>query len=202
MKKKALSASALMAGLVAFALTSCGGDNKNQAPVQADNSAETQAQAMLNIRYVDGDSITAQYQGFIDLNEEHMRALQRLDNAQQAKASEIQRFASNIEQKRRSNGYLTQESLEGDMARLQKMQQDAESYMANLARKADVELAQRQTALQDSIDRFIKAYNAGKGYDAILLRASGLYFNPALDITKEVVDGLNAGYSAKAPESK
>ncbi len=37
------------------------------------------------------------------------------------------------------------------------------------------------------------------GYDAILLRESGVLFNPALDITQEVIAGLNARY--KAPET-
>ena len=31
---------------------------------------------------------------------------------------------------------------------------------------------------------------------------SGFYFNPALDITKEVIDGLNARYNAKHPAAK
>lgn len=34
-----------------------------------------------------------------------------------------------------------------------------------------------------------------KGYDAILFKAATLYINPALDITNEVVEGLNARYN-------
>ena len=52
--------------------------------------------------------------------------------------------------------------------------------------------------LHDSINSFINDYNAKHGYDAILLRSSGLYFNPALDITSEVVAGLNARYTKVA----
>ena len=38
-------------------------------------------------------------------------------------------------------------------------------------------------------------YNSTRGYDAILLKQAGLYFNPALDITDEIVKGLNSRYT-------
>ena len=38
-------------------------------------------------------------------------------------------------------------------------------------------------------------YNKIKGYDAILFKSAGAYFNPALDITDEVVKGLNDRYN-------
>ncbi len=205
MKNKALSASALLAGVLTLGLVSCDNGNKsaanNPAP-QAAASGDTNATApSLNIRYIDGDSIARRYQGSLDFEAEHMKTMQRLDNAQQAKAKEIQNFAASIEQKGRNNGYLTQESYNADMQKLQKMQQDAESYLANLGRKAEVELAQKQMALNDTIENFIKNFNASRGYDAILFKNAGIYFNPALDITDEVVEGLNAAYT-KASDNK
>ncbi len=205
MKNKALSASALLAGILTIGLVSCDSDNKSAATpaaTQAAASGDANATApSLNIRYIDGDSIGRRYQGSLDYEAEHMKAMQRLDNAQQAKANEIQRFAASIEQKGRNNGYLTQESYNADMQKLQKMQQDAESYLANLGRKTEVELAQKQMALNDTIEKFIKNFNASRGYDAILFKNAGIYFNPALDITDEVVEGLNASYT-KPGESK
>ena len=55
-------------------------------------------------------------------------------------------------------------------------------------------------ALQDSLNNFIADYVKTHNYDAILFKNAGAYFNPALDITKEVIDGLNARY--KKVESK
>ena len=49
--------------------------------------------------------------------------------------------------------------------------------------------------MNDSIEAFIKEYNKTRGYDAILFKAATLYINPALDITNEVVEGLNARYN-------
>ena len=191
---------ALLAGLLAVGtLSSCGGKDsaatqQPAAPASAAADGATSA-TLINIRYIDSDSILTHYQLAKDLQESTMRAVQRLDNARNAKGQEIQKFAASIEQKARSNGYLNEQSYNVDMQKLQKMQQDAESYLANLSRNADNELAQQQIQLNDSIEKFIKEYNAKHGYDAILYKNAGVYFNPELDITNEVIEGLNAAYS-------
>ena len=40
----------------------------------------------------------------------------------------------------------------------------------------------------------MKVFSEKNGYDAVLLQSAGLYFNPKLDVTKAVVEGLNARY--------
>ena len=101
----------------------------------------------------------------------------------------------------RSNGYLSEASYNADVAKFNKMQQDAQAHLENLQRTTEQELAAQQQQLNDSIESFIKAYNATKGFDAILYKAAGVYFNPALDITDEVIEGLNARYN-RVTESK
>lgn len=204
MKKLALSANILALSLAAVMATSCGNNSANGS---AQNAAPAASQTTdgtapaLNIRYVDHDSIMAQYNLAKDFQEAYVRALSKVDNARQAKGAELQKFAATIEQKARSNGYLSEASYNADMATLQKKQQEAETYLANLSRNTENELAQQQLQLNDSIEKFIKEYNATRGYDAILFKAAGIYFNPALDVTAEVVAGLNARYN-KVDESK
>ncbi len=95
----------------------------------------------------------------------------------------------------RSNGYLSEDSYNADVAKLNKMQESAQNYLGNLQRNTEMEMAQQQQQLQDSVQNYIKEYNKSKGYDAILFKAAGVYFNPALDITDEIVEGLNARYN-------
>lgn len=198
-----MSASSLLLGILALSTTACGGDpaaDKSSAtPTSAVTSADgATTSPSINIRYIDGDSVLAHYQFAKDLQDATMRAVQRIDNARNSKGSEIQKFAASIEQKARSNGYLNEASYNADMQKLQKMQQDAENYLAGLSRNADNELGQQQIQLNDSIEKFIKEYNASHNYDAILYKNAGVYFNPALDITKEVIEGLNARYTKPA----
>lgn len=199
MKKLAMSATSLLMASLALSLVSCGGGSGSQTtpgttPVAA-VSADGATSSIINIRYIDGDSVLSRYLLAQDLQEATMRAVQRLDNARNAKAAEIQKFGASIEQKARSNGYLNQQSYEADMQKLQKMQQDAENYIASLSRNADNELGQQQQQLSDTIEKVIREFNESRGYDAILYKNAGVYFNPALDITNEVVDELNARYS-------
>ncbi|MCH5245756.1 MAG: OmpH family outer membrane protein [Muribaculaceae bacterium] len=203
MKKSSIIAgSILMVALSGMVSCSQSTETTNGAAGTASAAEGAKTTANLpNIRYIDSDSVSAHYELAKEVQDAALKAMTRIENARQSKANEIQKFASQIEEKARTNGYLTQESYNGDMARLQKMQQEAENYMINLQRNIETELAQQQQVLSDSLESFIKVYNAEKGYDAILFRAAGIYFNPALDITEEVTKELNARY-VKKEESK
>ena len=197
MKKTAFS----LVLLLGLAAVSCSGDKATDNTAQNNPSESEKATAELsNIRYIDLDSISANYNLAKDFQENSLRAYSKLDNAQQAKAAEIQRFGQQIEEKAKSNGYISQTTYEADVAKFNKMQQDAQNYLAKLQRDTEQELMQQQQQLTDSIESFIKDYNKTMGYDAILFKAAGIYFNPALDITDEVVNGLNARYKKVSEE--
>lgn len=199
MKKLTYAVSAfLLAGALAGTIGCTQSPTEQNAANLVGKSATAEEAAQttsLNIRFVDMDSIAANYNLARDLQEAQLRAYSRLDNAQKQRGAEIQKLAGEIQQKMNNNGYLSEASYNADVAKVNKMQQDAESYLNNLQRTQEQELAQLTMQLHDSINSFINDYNAKHGYDAILLRASGLYFNPALDITDEVVAGLNARYN-------
>lgn len=190
MKKVAFSL-VLMSALVVGA---CSENGENQ-PAKTSGSDTPAASASLNIRYIDADSVSAHYNLAKDFKEISIRSISKLENATQSRQSEINRFGAQIEDKMRSNGYLSEASYNADVAKLQKMQQDAQNYLMNLQRTTEQEMAEQQQQLNDSIESFIKAYNAKKGYDAILYKAAGVYFNPSLDITAEIIEGLNARYN-------
>ncbi|MCM1093687.1 MAG: OmpH family outer membrane protein [Lachnospiraceae bacterium] len=191
MKKLALSAKVMML-MMAFVAASCANNEKASSSVTVD---DTTAKVAVNIRYIDADSIAAHYNLAKDFNEAQLRSISKIDNAQRSRGAELQKLANSIQQKMNNNGYLSQASYEEDMKNLNKKQSDAENYIASLQREAQQEMVQQQMQLTDSIESFIKEYNATKKYDAILYKAAGVYFNPDLDITDEVIKGLNARYN-------
>ena len=156
MKKTALPLAIFMS-LAAF---SCADKGAGTAATTADPTAEAKAPTM-NIRFIDADSITTHYNLAKDFKDIAIRAISKLESTQQNKSAEIQRFAAQIEQKYRSNGYLSQASYEADMNKLNKMQQDAQAYMASLQSTTDQEMAEQQRQLNDSIENYIKIYNDG-----------------------------------------
>lgn len=195
MNRLASAAKFFALSLSCAALVACtGSDNAPAADSPAAASA-SDSPAALNIRFIDGDSVAEHYNLAKDFREVQLRALSKLDAAGQSKAKNIQTFAAQVQEKAQNNGYLSEASYNADMVKLQRMQQDAEQSMAAMQRTSEQELAQLQQAVTDSINNFIADYNKAKGYDMILYRAAGVYFNPALDITKEVIEGLNARYN-------
>ncbi len=193
----AIAATGVVA-MLSTALAGCAGsaDKAAGADDKAAVSDSTKSGVILNIRYIDADSVSANYNLAKDFKEAALRTYSKIESAQNSRAAEIQRLGQKIEQNMRSNYYVGKESeYEADVRRLNKMQQDAETYMANLQRTSQQEMAQQQIELNDSLESFLKEYNKEKGYDAILFKAAGAYFNPALDITKEVTAGLNARYN-------
>ncbi len=195
MKKIAFIAKTMLL-CATVAIASCGSNSGNNSTVAVKNdSAAVSAGMSLNIRYIDGDSVTANYNLAKDFREVSLRTMNKLENARRAKAAEIEKFAAQVQQKMQTNGYLSEASYNADLQKLDKMQKDAQNYLATLERNAQQELVQQQIQLNDSIDSFIKDYNAIHGYDAILFKNAGVYFNPALDITAEVIEGLNSRYN-------
>lgn len=179
--------------MAAMAMTSCSNNDKT-ASQPANQSDAQNVTSSINIRYIDADSIAAHYNLAKDFKEAQLRQISKMDNAQRTRGAEIQKLGNSIQQKINSNGYLSQESFNADQELLNKKQVEAQNYLASLQREAEQEMLQQQMQLTDSIESFIKEFNKTKGYDAILYKAAGVYFNPALDITDEVIKGLNARY--------
>lgn len=204
--------SSLILTLMMLTFSSCGGGeqapNPNQDAVRP-NAKGAEANRPLVIRYVDGDSITANYNFAKDIQDAMLKAQSRQESAERQRASQIQQFAqqvqaegSRIDSKMRSGGYLSEVSQQSDQKKYEdmlkrgdRMQQEAQTYLSELARNSQNEIMQLQIQLNDSIESFIKAYNAQHHYDAILYKAAGIYFDPSLDITNEVIKGLNARYN-------
>ena len=187
----------LVSFVIAFAsvamFTSCSESKKAEAAVDATEVVNEEPQMV--IRYIDEDSLRAQYNLAKDINEAMLRRSNQFDNEQQRRARDIQKLASDIESKYKNNGYLTQESFNADQNKLAKMQSDAENYMARLQRDIQNEMVQNQIQLNDSINNFMKAYCQEKGFNAVLRKTASFYIDAKYDVTAEVVEGLNKRYN-------
>lgn len=196
MKKTAFAAKTL-AVLVAAGMISCSGSETKDAatasPAPADS--ENAQPAGINIRYVDIDSVMAAYTLSKELNEQGRKLMLDYQRMENQKRNEIQSLGASIEQKRNNNGYLSQESFDADVNSLNRKQNEAANILGAHQEKINKQLAEFDRQLNDSVRGFIEDYNSTRRYDAILYRASGLYFNPALDITDEIIAGLNARYT-------
>jgi outer membrane protein len=181
---------AVFAAIMLMAATSC-----NDKPAEAPKAANGTAVENLKIRYIDEDSIMANYNLAKDINEAMLRRQNQYDAAQKQRGNEINKFGNAMQQKYQNNQYLTEEAFNADQAKLQKMQADAENYLSGLQESIANELNQSQIQLLDSIDNFMKEYAKKKGFDMVLRKSATLYIDEKYDVTKEVIEGLNKRYN-------
>ena len=72
--------------------------------------------------------------------------------------------------------------------------------LIKLAQELSTEAQKNDLEIRDAIDSYVKEYNKTKGYTFISSNTGNtslLYADNAFNITKEIVDGLNARYSSK-----
>ena len=180
----------LVNGLAALALivlfSQCTGKADNQ-------TATTSGQASgeltgMKIAYVEIDTLLAQYNFCIDLNEGMV------------KKSENVRLTIN-QTKVQNNAYLSQERAQQEYNRIAKLEQDLQALGNKLQSELMSENEKNSLQLRDSINAFLKEYNKTKGYSMIISNTGFdnlLYADSIYNITKEIVDGLNARYSSPA----
>lgn len=194
MKKPYSTLATIAIAALVFAGAACSQDKKESAQ-PAKSQTEKSAAVLPNYRYVDLDTILSRYNLAKDYNEEMLRMQNNAESQMKQHQTKIQNFATTVQNKAQNNGYLTEASYREDEQKMANMQNDAQRSMQtlqnNIAQAADL----AQKTVNDSINAFIADYNKKRGYDAILFKAATLYINPELDITDEVVEGLNARYN-------
>lgn len=199
MKKTAYAAAALAAVMI----SACSGnENKADAEKTEKKTVKVESESFeptTNIRYYNMDSVMANYELVKTFNEANLRTMTELQNAQRSREGELNRLAASIQQKMQNNGYLSEASYNADVAELNKKQQAAQNYLGSLQQRAQEDALRQQEEFIDSLNNFLAEYNKTRHYDAIRLYAPGELFNPALDITNDIIEGLNAKYKKANP---
>jgi len=175
-------------------LTAC---NTGKTP---DNNTKTTAssgetgKSGLKIAYVNLDTLQNQLE-FFKLKKEEF------DKKEVSMRSELSRMEQNLQneyiafQKAAQAGTLSQSEGEAKQKRLGQLQQSLQEKQASLEEQYTKELNDFQEALKKRLDDYLEQYNQDKGYDFILSQGAGsqiLLGNPALDITNDVIKGMNA----------
>lgn len=181
--------------LMSAGVVACGDSQKEAKKTPAKAKTIQQASVLPNYRYVDLDTVLSRYNLAKDYNEEMLRLQTNAESQMKQHQTKIQNFATTVQNKMQNNGYLSEASYKQDEQKMANMQNDAQRSMQSLQNNIAQAAEQAQKTINDSINAFIESYNKTRGYDAILFKAATLYINPELDITDEVVEGLNARYN-------
>ena len=181
----------LMNGLAALAFivlfSQCAGKADNQvATTPASANAELSG---MKIAYVEIDT----------LNEAMVKKSENVRMTLNQKMTALNKEKQEFQKKYESNAFLSPERAQQEYNRLAKMEQDLQELSNKLQNGLMEDNNANSLLFRDSINAFLKEYNKTRGYSLIFSNTGFdnlLYADSAYNITKEIVDGLNARYSS------
>jgi outer membrane protein len=156
------------------------------------------------IAYLNIDSLDYKYQYIVDNSKEYSNKQAALESQLNSMASKFQNDYQEFQQAAQA-GIKGEAELNKQKAQLEQEQADAAAKQKQLENLGE-EVAMKRGAMLKKVSDYIAKYNNGK-FDYILAYttsniSSVLYAKPGLDITKEIVDGLNAEYKAAKQGAK
>ena len=156
---------------IAAMMVSC-----NNATPKMDEQPAAASGDGLKVAFVEVDSLMTQY----DFAKDYSVTLQKKSN--------------------NARNTLTQKGNALQAAVIQRQQNDLQELQARLENELATETAKFNEALRDSLQNFLKDYNADKHFDLILSKAGDniLLGSSKLDITQDVINGLNKRYKPAA----
>ena len=178
----------IAAGLLLLCTTACNNNTKENpnatAPVVSENG--------LKIAYIDTDTLLAKYQYAIDMQKEMEAYTEKQRSYGQQQVDAFQRDYNNYLQNGSTMTLSQQQQKEAELkTRAEKMQTLEQELMAKIAEKQNAETLK----IMNAIYAFVREYNeANQKFDVILTKQATLYMNSGMDITNEIVEGLNAEY--------
>jgi outer membrane protein len=174
-----------------------------QAPVvlSANNNVDMKD---AKIAYLNIDSLDYKYQYIVDNSKEYANKQAAIEGQLNSMATKFQNDYQEFQQAAQA-GIKGEAELNKQKAQLEQEQADAAAKQKQLENLGE-EVAMKRGAMLKKVSDYIAKYNNGK-FDYILAYttsniSSVLYAKPGLDITKEIVDGLNAEYKAAKQGAK
>lgn len=188
---------ALWAVAVVGLLSNCKSNNSGNATKDA-NQSNTQISSSFTAAWVNVDTLINNYDMYFDMQKELEESGRKSEAELTTKSRDFEREATDFQNKvqkglvTRSQAEQLQQTLAGKEQELYRLRDE---LRAKIAEEQQVKLR----LIQQSITDFLVEYNKNKGYHVILSSTFGgplLYGHPSLDITQDVLKGLNDKYSS------
>lgn len=173
----------------------------------ADSSAAVRPAVLLpkeikasKIAYVNTDVLNDKYQYVKDISDVAKSNLQAMEANYKKKATDLQNRYTEFQQKA-SQGLLSENQTKEAQEELGKRKEELDMMEAKQQQLMDQLQVENEKVLKNIME-YIREYNKSSQYNYVLaysnkIIGSVLLANDSLDITNEIVDGLNAQYKAE-----
>ncbi len=143
------------------------------------------------VLYLNTDSLLTNYQLFQESKAQLEQEQARLEGSMQSQAANLEREVMEFQQQ---YGGMTQSQVDKRKEELGRKEEKLMMLREQLAGQLMEQESKLNKQIYDSIYNFLQRYTAGKNVQYILGYSPGgsvLYANDSLDITTQVVEGLN-----------
>lgn len=156
------------------------------------------------IYYINTDSLWKNYEYVKNEIEILQKEKSKAESQIEVKARQLESDLMDYQQKVQS-GMISMDDARKKEAELMDRQQKLYELREQLATDLLVKEQDKNNMLQKAISDFIKQYNSGKNFSYVLGYSQGggiLFANDSLDITNEILEGLNSEYRSKKNKTK
>ncbi|WP_071134013.1 OmpH family outer membrane protein [Millionella massiliensis] len=200
------------AAIVAAGLMTVGCGSSEKGGAAAGNAADSAKTATVEagidyngkIVYIQIDSIMRGYDMAIDLQAAFASKSEKAQNELTTKGrsldSEVRSYQEKVQK-----GLVTRSEAQNIEAGLQQKQQSVMEYRDKMMQELAEEEAVMMNKISDAIMQYVKKYNAEKKYSMIISTQGAntvLIADPALNITDDLLKGLNEEYRAQQNTEK
>lgn len=174
-------------------------DTNNEITVENKNEKSAISNGVSNIGYINIDSLQDKYELYEVLIQKLKAKQTKYESEISSKMMAFEKKVKDFQQKASTmtqfEGQIKQQELAEEEQKLYKLREDFTS-------KFQEEEAKLNDEFQKTVQEYIEKHNEKTNYDIIIgasqLGNIVLDFKPEIDITRNVVDGLNAEYKAKS----
>ena len=196
-----LLSAALVAGLF---LSGCNNVPTTATPgTQSDTTAVAGSIVFFNI-----DKVMENYDMANDLRSVVETKVNGIQAEIDRRGNKLQKDANDFQNKM-DKGLLTTSVANAQYQKLTQQQNDYQQYVVRKQQEMQEEQSVMLNQIMDAISEYVKEYNATKQYALVLATSGDLLATPvvtgsaSLDITDDILNGLNAAYvKTKAAETK
>ena len=150
-----------------------------------------------NIVYVNSDSLLNNYEYFKEIKTKFEDKSKKAEADLKDKGAAFQREVAAYQQA--SSGLSADQRAQTEQ-RLARKQQELQVYQQNAGGALQNEEAGENEKLYDKVAEYLKKHAKDKGYKMVLTYSKGnsaiLFADESLDVTKEVIKGLNEAYKS------
>lgn len=153
---------------------------------------------VLKVACIDSDTLLAKYQYAIDLQEELNKYKESQEKNYQ---QQVTKFQKDYQTYLQTGENMTLSQQQATEAELKQRSEKLSTLEAELTQKVLQKQMDANIELLNRIFAFVREYNAANQQFDIIMRKTfndspTMYMNPAMDITDEIIEGLNEEYKS------